>query len=86
LYIEDRSKLTVKKYARVSNASRSDWSEWKRFKKPAGSAANGLDAKEKFTGSVWLDVSRDVHKAACGSDRNELISAAVHANLYKRKK
>jgi len=66
------------KNARVSGAIRQNWIDWrKHIAKPM--MPEGMTEKDIKT-SGWQSVSREVHKAACKSDSNELFDALVFAN------
>src|ERR1043165_1063318 len=81
LFTEAASGLKAKKRARVANATREAWSSWRAFKGLPEIPDGWLESGATLVGTGWLSISREVHKAACRSERNELISAAVRAGI-----
>ena len=65
-------------HARISGAVRQDWIDWRRhIAEPV--IPDGLSESD-INASGWQGVSREVHKAACKGDSNELFDALVFAN------
>ena len=81
LFTEAASGLKAKKRARVANATREAWSSWRSFKGLPEIPAGWLESGATLAATGWLSISREVHKAACKSERNEVISAAVRAGI-----
>jgi len=69
--------------SRISGADRNDWIKWRdHINKPYNLVENGesfdLDRKG------WQTISREVHKAACLSDSNELFDALVYSRQWAK--
>jgi hypothetical protein len=77
LFGESYDDVVAKSVSRVANAEREQWEHWRAVNdkpiEPDGVATGTIDLGH----NGWLIVSREVHKAACNSDRNELILAVV---------
>jgi len=67
-------------HARVSGAVRQDWIDWRRHIEKPMIPEGATETERDVNTSGWQGVSREVHKAACKSDSNELFDAIVFAN------
>lgn len=66
--------------SRVSGALREDWMRWRNHVgKPIWI---GSDVDFDLDNEGWQRVSREVHKAACKGDSNELIDALVYSRSW----
>lgn len=67
--------------ARIAAAIRADWILWRTH---LGKPLMMTDAMEaNLDGSGWQSISREVHKAACKSETNELFDAVVYSHRHQ---
>ncbi|UIJ83149.1 hypothetical protein [Rhizobium leguminosarum] len=66
--------------ARIANAERQDWIDWRNHVgKPL--MLPGITEVSVDDGG-WQSISREVHKAACKSNTNELFNAVVYSHRH----
>jgi hypothetical protein len=69
--------------SRVSGGLRKDWKAWRtHIGKPV--ALNGGTSAFDLNGAGWQLISREVHKAACKNESNELFDAVVFSKKWAK--